>query len=87
KTFCEKKLAELRERSLKLSERVEPKHSLSENEKSIFYANPLYSAVHLYTSTGTEGRSLDEISKRFGISRAKTVSASTSLFVRRSRCC
>ena len=33
---------------------------------------PLFSGIHVYCSTGKSGRTLDEIAKRFEISRAKT---------------
>jgi hypothetical protein len=52
---------------------VEPKKTFSEEEKSIFYSSPLYSAIHLYTSTGKEGRTLEEIMERFELTRARAV--------------
>lgn len=71
KKFCDKKLLELKQKSLKLSNRLEAKKVLSEEEKSIFYSAPIYSMVHIYCSTHKSGRGLDEISKRFNIPRAK----------------
>jgi uncharacterized protein (TIGR02147 family) len=71
KKFCEQKLSEIVEQSRKLSERVSYKKELTEEQKSIFYSNAVYSAVHLFTSTGKNGRTIDEIAERFELSRAK----------------
>ncbi len=71
KKFCEQKISELKQKSLKLSNRLEAKRDLSESEKSIFYSAPIYSMIHIYCSTQKSGRSLEEISKRFNITRAK----------------
>lgn len=71
KKFCEEKILELKQRSLKLSDRLEAKRVLSEEEKSVFYSAPIYSMIHIYCSTKKDGCSLEEIAKRFNISRAK----------------
>jgi uncharacterized protein (TIGR02147 family) len=70
--FWKSKLDELRERSLKLSNRVSPKRVLNEQERATFYSSPLYSAIRLYTSVGEAGKSAAEIAERFRITRAKT---------------
>lgn len=72
KKFCEKKISELKEESLKLSKRVEFKKSLSEEEKAVFYSNPLFAMISLYASTKENGVSLEEIEERFEISRSKS---------------
>ena len=71
KKFCEKKLEELRQQSLRLVNRVEAKKNLSEQERSIFYSSPVYSMIHLYCATQKNGRTLDEISRRFEIPQSK----------------
>ncbi len=71
KKYCRHKLDELKKKSLKLVARLEPKRSLNEQEKSVFYSSPLFSGVHVYCSTGKKGRTLDEIANRFELSRAK----------------
>lgn len=71
RSFCERRLAELKQESLKLSERVEFKRTLSDEEKAVFYSNALYSAIHLFTSTSDRGRSADEIAQRFDLTRAQ----------------
>ena len=73
-TFCENKLEHLRNQALKVINRIQPKKVLSHEEMAVFYSNAIYSAVHLYSSTLAKGRSFDEISKRFDLSRAKTAS-------------
>lgn len=72
KKFCQQKLDQLKTRSLQLSNRVLAKHEISEEEKSIFYSHPIYSAVHLYTSIGTKGKTQEEIANRFSLAKAKT---------------
>ena len=69
--FFQKRLEEIKERSLNLSERVKFKKDLTEEEKSIFYSSPLYSAVHLYTSIKDKGVTTEEIQSRFNIDRVK----------------
>ena len=69
--FCEKKLRELKEISLKVSKRVEFKKELSDEEKSIFYSNSLYAAVSLFTSIREKGVTLDEVQARFDLSRKR----------------
>jgi uncharacterized protein (TIGR02147 family) len=71
KQFCKKKLNKLKESSLELSKRIEFKKTLSEEEKSIFYSDALYSAISLFTSTKEKGVTLEEIEKRFEIPRRK----------------
>ena len=71
KKYCENKLALLKKESLKLGERLEVKKTLSDEEKSIFYSNAVYSAAHLYSSVGEKGISLDELAQRFELSRGK----------------
>lgn len=72
KKFYSTKIKELQATSLKLVNRVEPNRNLTEHEKSIFYSSPLYSSIHIYCSTHKQGRSVDEIMKRFEISRSKS---------------
>jgi uncharacterized protein (TIGR02147 family) len=72
KKFCRTKLAEIKQKSLTLSNRLNPKKVLNDQERSVFYSNALFSAIHLYTSTGVDGRTLDEIAARFELTRSKT---------------
>lgn len=67
------KLDELKQKSLKLSNRVEAKRTLSDQEKSIFYSNALYSAIHLYCATEKKGRNVEEIAQRFEIPRTRVM--------------
>ncbi len=71
KKFCEEKLGKIKTKSLKLADRIEGKKVLTELQKSVFYSAPVYSMVHIFCATHKSGRSIDEISKRFNISRAK----------------
>ncbi len=85
KKYCRNKLESLKKKSLKLVNRVEAKRSLSDQEKSVFYSSPLYSSIHVYCSTHKKGRTLDEIAKRFEITRAK--SAEVMRFLTESGLC
>ena len=69
--FFQKKLNEIKEKSHSLAERVKFKKELTEEQKSIFYSSPLYSAVHLFTSIKEKGVTLEEIQSRFNIDRVK----------------
>lgn len=71
KQFWKSKLDEVRERALKLSNRVKPQRVLNDQQRAVFYSSPLYSAVRLFTSVGDKGKSLGEICDRFEIPRAK----------------
>lgn len=71
RAFWQEKLEELRERSLRVASRVSTDRKLSDTERAVFYSSALYSAVRLWCSTGKDGKTLDEICRRFGLSRAK----------------
>jgi uncharacterized protein (TIGR02147 family) len=72
KAYCQEKLEELKRTSLKIANRVQTQRTLNEEQKSVFYSSPLYSSIHLYCATDVKGRSLEEISQRFEVSRFKT---------------
>jgi uncharacterized protein (TIGR02147 family) len=69
--YWKTKLDDLRERALQMSTRLKTDRKLNDVERSVFYSDPLYSAVRLYTSVGESGRTLEEISERFTLTRAK----------------
>jgi uncharacterized protein (TIGR02147 family) len=71
KSKLKREITEAQESARKLSARVNPEKILGESEKGIFYSNWLYSACRLYCSTHTKGRSLEEISAQFQISRVR----------------
>src|SRR5262249_1785320 len=71
KTYWKTKLEGVKERSLKIANRVKTDRILSEQERTYFYSSPIYSAVHLYTSVGGKGKNLGEICERLDLSRAR----------------
>ena len=73
------KLEKLRGDSKILSNRIERQRVFSESEKAVFYSSPLYSAVRLYASTAERGRSIEEITDRFELSRSKIAKIMTFL--------
>lgn len=64
-------LRECRDSANLLSQRVNAEKNLTSEERSVFYSSWLYSAARLFCSTEKNGRSVEEIMKRFGISRQK----------------
>lgn len=68
------KLKELKEKALKLSERIETERKLSDQESSIFYSTWLYSAIRLSCSIG-DGLTIDEISEKLQIPRSQVLNA------------
>jgi uncharacterized protein (TIGR02147 family) len=73
KKYWQRKISQQLDEHNKVARRVQPKKHLSESERSVFYSSPLYTAIRLYSSTADSGRSLDEISERFEISRQKAI--------------
>lgn len=71
KKYFKRKIDDLKKKSLKLVDRIETKRVLSEKEKSIFYSSSLFSMIHIFTATHNDGRSLEDICRRFEISRQK----------------
>lgn len=68
KKYFEKRLEDIRNRSLQLSKRLPKSHSLTQEEKAVFYSSPLYSILRLFTSTSPDGKTLTEILEVFPIS-------------------
>lgn len=73
KKFWNTKLDQIREQSLKISNRVKTDKILSDQERAIFYSTPLYSAIRLFTSVSEKGKSVADVCERFEVSRAKAV--------------
>lgn len=71
KKFWSRKMEELRQQSLQVVRRVSTDRALTEAERATFYSSPLFSAVRLYCSI-EPGKSAEEISQRFGLSRTRT---------------
>ena len=72
RVYFKEKLNVLQKSSLELSERVRQDRQLSEEEKSIFYSHWLYASIWLQTSL-LGGQTLDQVVKRFEISRERAV--------------
>lgn len=73
KKYWKEKLINIIAESKVVSKRIEPKRSLNDQESAIFYSNPLYSAIRLWTSTSKDGKRLDEIVERFELSRSRAL--------------
>ena len=71
KKFCDQKLTEIKKAGLKLVNRLETGKLMTDTEKSVFYSNALYSAIHLFTSTGKSGKAIEDIAERFELPRGK----------------
>ncbi len=57
----------------KVSKRFTKENELTDSEKSIFYSSWIYSALRLYCSTSEAGRTLEDITSQFQISRIKAL--------------
>jgi len=71
KAHLKKKIAQTKTEALKLVRRISHDKRLSPAECSQFYSSWIYSAVHLFTSTKTNGVDINEICDRFKVSRAR----------------
>lgn len=67
KAYWRKKTDEIKEKSLKISNRIHSDKKLTEVDRAVFYSSPLYMMIRLFTSIGNQGQSLSEISQRFGL--------------------
>ncbi len=73
KSYFKEKKETLKKESLKLAKRLNQDKGLSDLERSIFYSSKVYSAIHLYTSVGPYGKNLDDIMKRFRLSKRRAM--------------
>ena len=68
--FFQRKVSELQAAAQEVASRVRNEKALSELEKSIFYSSPVYMSIWLFSSLG-DGKTLEEISERFSLSRVR----------------
>jgi len=73
KKYCEEKLKKIVEDSRKLSQRFDHEKTLTDEEKSIFYSDTIYSSVRLFCSLKEKGMSMDEILERFELPKERLV--------------
>lgn len=73
KAYWIERLEQLKKQSLTVAKRINPNRTLTDEEKSVFYSSALYSAIHLFTSTHKNGRTIDQVKDRFEISRSKAI--------------
>lgn len=73
KKYYEKKIGNLKEKSLKISNRIEVSKALSNEERSVFYSSHIYAAIWLYTSLGKNGKTIDEVVKYFDLPRTRVL--------------
>jgi len=71
RNFCGEKLSALKKQSLAVGKRLKEHRALSDEERAVFYSSWLYAGIRLYTSVG-KGKTLEEISARFVLGRART---------------
>lgn len=69
KKHIQKKLDWLKSQAVEVKNRFSHESELSEVAKLTFYSSYIYSAVRLFCDTQKEGRTFDEIQKKFNISR------------------
>jgi hypothetical protein len=69
KKYWRQKMTQVREQSMKIANRIKIDRALSDTERAVFYSSPLYTAIQIYSSVGSKGKSLDEICHRFDLNR------------------
>jgi len=70
KTYWQKKKANLEAERKKIGSRVGEHHELTDTERSIYYSTWVYAAIFAATAIG-DGQTLDEIAKRFSLTRER----------------
>lgn len=75
KKHFEEKIEKLKYAANKISNQFDHEKKLSDQEKSIFYSSWIFSAIRLYCSTATNGKSVSEIAERFQIPRQRVIEA------------
>lgn len=73
RTYMKKKIVLAQQENSKLASRVKDAKILKDPDKATFYSSWLYSAIRMYCSTQKQGRSLDEITDRFQVSRTQAL--------------
>ena len=71
KAHFEGKLKAIKEQRTKIENVFDHERRLKDNEKAVFYSTWLYSAIRLFCDTHKKGRTVEEISSHFRISRQK----------------
>ncbi len=75
KNHFKEKIAKIKSESNKMANRFEHEKKLSDQERSIFYSSWIFSAIRLFCSTSSKGKSLQEITERFSLPRNRVVVA------------
>lgn len=65
KKYWKSKMEFLKEQHMKLSNRLPVDRHLSHAARAVFYSSPLYMMIRLYTSVGSNGKTIAEIANRF----------------------
>ncbi|OQW51940.1 MAG: hypothetical protein A4S09_09750 [Proteobacteria bacterium SG_bin7] len=73
KKYYRNKIEILREKSLKISNRIEVSKVLSNEERAVFYSSHIYIAIWLFTSIGKTGKTIDEIAEYFDLPRIRVL--------------
>ncbi len=71
RSFYQRKMDEILRRRLQLQERMKDHKQLTDQERAVFYSSWIYSAMRLYCACA-EGQTLEQLSKKFQISKNKT---------------
>lgn len=73
KKYIQKKILNIKEQALKVSNRTTFERSLNDTDRAVFYSSWLYSAIQLFCSLSDKGKTLDEIIERFNVPRPRIV--------------
>ena len=72
KNFWQERLDEIKKQTLIIANRVASDQKLTEENRTVFYSDPMYSAIRLFSSVGGKGKTASEISERFELPKART---------------
>lgn len=73
KSFVKQKLERLQLEATQVAGRFDHEKQLTDEKKAIFYSSWLSSAIRLYTSTDTHGKSPEQIHNYFDLPRSKVL--------------
>lgn len=78
KEYFTKKISELKEQALKIGHRLKEHRKLGDSERAVFYSSWIYSAIRLFTSTGS-GQTVGSVAEQFAIPRKRASEVLTFL--------
>lgn len=73
KDSIHKKIEKLKNESLLIAKRNDREKTLSDHERTVIYSSWIYSAIRMYTSVDEKGVTLEDVQKKFQLTRQRTL--------------